>query len=100
VTDVLISSLFFTDRYEHSHFGNFKKKFQIIHFVQESFEYVAVQLDTFPCIVFFLYIYTVATYSIVHANVVGSFSKFKLILALPNFYLCPIVLYYIVNNTI
>ena len=97
VTDVLISSLFFfcTDSYENPYFGNFKRKFQIILFVQKSFKCVTVQLDTHPCIAYFLYIYIVATFSIVNAYVVGSHSQFKLILELRSFFLvCQCTLLY------
>jgi len=75
-------SVFCADSYELSVFGNFKRKFQIILFVQESFERVIVKLDTLPCIVYFLYIYIVATHNIANANFIGTYSQFKFIFEL------------------
>jgi hypothetical protein len=45
-----------------------------------TIERVTEQTDTFPYVVYFLYIYTVATYSIVHAYFVGSFPSLNLYL--------------------
>ena len=84
--------------YEHSDFGNFKRKYQIILFVQESFERVTVQLDTLPCIVYFLYIYSVATYSILHAYFIGPYSQFKRLLEMRNLFLSSIIFHYIVYS--
>jgi len=76
--------------YEHPDFGNFKKKFQIILFVQEFFELFVVKLDTISCCVYFLYIYNVATYDLFTLILSDLFPSLNLYLICETFSSVPV----------